>query len=168
MMHPCAYAKDWSFGYDEVHKPMTEAEAKAIHLERRPFTGYTAIFGSSTQPTHLAKVAYNEDSAGYIVTWLDSLRRKHTEYQFKLLEPGRLFLISASEFWYEGDTAKDVLAVHYNFEIDGVVHVHKFDEVAKTHEQKDEHVDVSGNWEPLPEFGRYDGLLVIERDQRHK
>jgi hypothetical protein len=167
MTQPCAYAKEWSFNYDRLYKPMTEAEARGIHTNRKPFTGYSAIFGSPTQPTHIVREMFNETATFFVVTWLDSLRRKHTEFQFKLLEPARLFLILASEFWYEGESGKVVLAVHYNFKPDGHVHVDKFDKVTMTREFKDEVVDVYGNWEPLPSFGDYGGVLVKERDRRH-
>jgi hypothetical protein len=163
-MIPFAYCKDWSFAYKRVHKPMSEKDAKEIHLRRAPFTGYSAVFGTPDDPTHRVEVSFNETDMFYVVAWIDEMKRKHTEYQFRLQTPDRLFLIMASEFWYDGDTDRVTQAAHYNFELSGRVHVDKFDKVSNLHEFKEAAIDVSGNWEPLPAFGAYDGLLVLDRD----
>jgi hypothetical protein len=166
-MKPCAYATDWSFGYDRIHKPMSEQQAREIHLTRKPFSGYAAIFGSPAAPTHCVKVSFNERDLFYLCMWIDALRRKHTEFQFKRLEPGRLFLTIASEFWYDGDSDRMATTIQYLFNPTGTVRIIKSDRSSGIHEHRDSKCDVTGNWEPLPEFGRYDGLLTAERNLRY-
>ena len=84
------------------------------------------------------------------------------EYQFKEID-GRLFLLSAYEFWYEGDADRAVRTANYLFAPDGRVTVVTVDRKTIIRSKKTLKCDVTGNWEPIPEFGDYDGVLAKER-----
>jgi hypothetical protein len=142
---------------------MTESQAREIHRLRKPTTTYAAIFGNPTSPTHRVKVTFGAQGLMfYEPAWIDTHGRKLIEYQFREID-GRLFLSSAYEFWYEGDADRAVRKADSVFAPDGRVTVVKVDRKTMIRSTRTLEYDVTGNWEPIPEFGDYDGVLAKER-----
>ncbi len=77
---------------------------------------------------------------------------------------GKLFLTETVWRTFELESDKIVEATLYNFSTEGTVKVRK-EVFVPAHfvESLERHMDVSANWEPLPDFGFYQSISRIER-----
>ncbi|EPJ3208758.1 hypothetical protein JGC44_01795 [Salmonella enterica subsp. enterica serovar Derby] len=158
------YCKQWSAGYKEPMNPLSENEAKKKHSHGMP---YTALIGSDVKPSHVIQVTKN---AGWIsVGFLDEELREYLLYSFKVLDDERLFLSMAvhrefAEIEGEGAGFLNVSnGTTYIFKEDGsaVVREEHFNPYKLGESQTT--VDVTGNYDQFPEFGKYDSLIRKER-----
>jgi hypothetical protein len=153
---------------------LSESDALAAHKAGRL---YTAVAGTSERPFAFLDVRLETESVG--VSFLDPLLRVSTSFSFgqtslnfdggtkkrpvKRAPPGMMFLQSVVQTEYEGDTDKVSIGTSYNYEFSGRCRMRR--RWFATNEVSDlqEHFDVSAHWEPIPEFGAYEGCLVFNR-----
>lgn len=90
--------------------------------------------------------------------------REYIYYSFKELEPGKLFLSMATYREFNGDADKVLMGTTYIFNTDGTVKVQRQYFEPHKIEAMDTSADVSGNYSPWPEFGKYDELIRVERN----
>lgn len=102
------------------------------------------------------------------VSFLDFAGREYLAYQFHEVKEDRaLFLWEA---WYYHFTSESVMEedyrIHFVFDEEGNISYRKYDD--KNQEIQDfegnKKFDVSGLYEPYPEFGNYDGITRLDRD----
>jgi hypothetical protein len=87
------------------------------------------------------------------------------DYVFYEVEPNRLFLKKVQYWEFVGDTDEMRTSEKYSFTQDGGLTIEEADILKNVIETKEatQTVDVSGNYEAYPEFGRYEALIKKER-----
>lgn len=108
-----------------------------------------------------AKIDMNKGYFG--VKFFDDKFREYMIYEFRPRD-GKLFLENVMFFEFDGDSTKVARREDIGFDPKGMTSTSVRDfaagEQLKSVPRK---IDVSGNWEPYPEFGKYDSLLRLER-----
>lgn len=164
MRHKIFYCKKWSIGYKEPITPLTEHEAQKLHSRGLP---YTVLIDSDKEPTCFLEVIKNKKMVG--VGFLDEQQKEYLMYQFQLVESGNLFLSMAvyREFAeHDGEDAGILNVSHgttYIFNEDGSAVVREEHFNPYKLEESQTTVDVTGNYDQFPEFGKYDSLIRKER-----
>ena len=150
------YGKSWFRARKRFTETWDEGRARKSHDKREL---YVAVVGQSSSPACFVEI--NNDYIG--VAFLDTSLREYLSYQFQELEPGRLFLTMATHREFEGGSDKVKSGTTYYFKQDGSVTIESEDFLTNTRSVKEAYTDVSGNWEPYPQFGQY---LSIIRENR--
>lgn len=142
---------------DPFARPLPLEEARALYDRRETHTALVLREGAP-----YAIVESHKDFVG--VTFYDEQVREYLSYGFRELDPGRLFLEQANYWEYQGDRRDASTYTTYMFKPDGEIRidVDHFDRGLKD-TGIPRQVDVSGNWEPYPQFGEYAGLLQTDR-----
>ena len=154
---PVTYCEGWNDVLNQPFQPMSEAEAR-----RRHETGelYSALFGDPAAPQAMVEVRLE---TGYVAThFFDDRLRRFASYIYEERD-GKLFFESFSERWWDRKGALRA-TVGYRFEPDGHTYVRNVDRVRNVEETYEQWVTVDDNWEDIPTFGDYSGVLRIERD----
>jgi hypothetical protein len=133
---------------DPFARPLPLEQARALYDRRETHTALVLREGAP-----YAIVESHKDFVG--VTFYDDQVREYLSYGFRELAPGRIFLEQANYWEYDGDRRDASTYTTYMFKPD-------FDKELKS-TGIPRQVDVSGNWEPYPEFGEYAGLLQTDR-----
>ena len=156
MKESITYCKSWFRAKKKPTEIWAKDKAKEAHLSKRL---YTALVGPVIKPSCFLEI--NDKFVG--VGFLDEEMREYLYYAFKEVEPGKLFLTTATYREFEGGTDKVLVGTTYNFSQDGKVKVHR--EHFNPHKIEDlsSSADMSGNYSAWPEFGEYDDLIQIER-----
>jgi len=100
------------------------------------------------------------------VIFMDEYGRDTLDYTFTLIN-GSLFLETATSYEYgdsqeRGGYADADRVESYEFTTGGIIRRTVEVDGDESRESRDG-VDVAGNWEPVPEFGAYDGLARRDR-----
>ena len=135
----------------------SEEEARSHHEKREL---YFATLYEDDDPYCFLEI--NNDF--FSVSFLDEHNREYLSYEFNEYEPGKLFLVEAQHWEYDGDTDTKLHTELYRFNQTGKVRLRKVD--LKTNEMnlsESDGVDVSKNYEDYPEFGEYEKVIVKER-----
>ena len=150
------YAERWSRWQCRLLSPLEPEEAKVRHAQRKL---YSALLFNGGKPFCFLEL----NLGGIAVGFLDSNLRDYVVYVFSEEKPGQLFLQRATYREYVGDARGVARADIYYFRSDGRVIVEKNDLLKQTQERAEFTKDLSGNWEPYPEFGQYDSITRLER-----
>jgi hypothetical protein len=121
---------------------------------------YTVVVGDLDDPECFVDVRLE---LGYVgVSFFDSRMRVYVSYDFEKQADGRLFLFAAATREYSDDSENPSLVTFYRFSPDGRILIRReySDGRAETAQTVK---DVSGNWEPVPSFGDYEGVTRVER-----
>lgn len=156
------YVEQWSRGYKEPLRPMTEQRAHTLHARGK---WYTVLIGPLERPSSFIEVVGENAYVG--VNHLDHLLRDYLIYDFQGPTTGPLFLSMCTFRTYIGDSEKIAISENYRFTTDGNLTVTRTNLDSGVREVGSRHLDVTSNYEAWPEFGRYESLLVRERDIRH-
>ena len=123
------------------------------------------LIGSPQQPECFLEVHLK---LGYVgVEFLDSQLRVETNYQFVKSDNGKLFLKTAISRSFDKNTAEIMQAEKYYFSPSGSVRIELDDRVKDIVESAEKDIDVTHNWEDIPEFGHYVSISQRERDFAH-
>lgn len=157
-MTTISYCDHWNDMLKGPIDPLSEAEARARHEGSGKY--YTAVVGDLEHPEALMMVSLEGEMVS--VDFFDAETRPYLGYQFDVRD-GRLFLSHASITEYrEGEAVRSY--EHYRFEPDG--HLWRSREEQGVRDTWEQWADVAGNWEDMPPFGDYAGVLRLERDTK--
>lgn len=155
-MNTPQYFERWSRAKNEPIGPLSAQVAKARHAGG---TSYVAVVIVDEQKCVV-------DIAGdwVSVLFFDPLGRLYVKYDFKRMEPGRVFLSSAMHMEFEGGNVRPQTAVTFAFEVDGAITIEKRDMLSGELYEKNSHGDPAVNWDAYPEFGDYRSLCRLNRE----
>jgi hypothetical protein len=151
-----SYSTGWFRAEKRALGPMSEEEARRRHGAREP---YCAVVETNGVPSCFIEV--NDDFFG--VSFLDELLREYLSYDFEELEPGRLFLTTATFRQFQGSDDNVASGETYFFKPDGGMAIEIEDFVNDTFEEKRGGCEMGPNWAEFPAFGAYDPLMNRER-----
>lgn len=154
---PITYCEDWNHILERPQNPISEAEARCRHE-----TGelYAALVGDPMAPTAMVQVRLE---TGFVAAeFFDDHRRIASSYVYQEHE-GRLYFSSNIERQWNKKGA-----LHYgselNFKPDGHLYVRELDAIRNIEETYEQWVTI--DWEAVPAFGHYAGVLNRDRDVR--
>jgi hypothetical protein len=158
---PATYATEWS---GRPIQPVDEATARARHRPKATET-YAVALGEPV----LVAIEVQDPHEFIGVIFADHLSRHRMQYFFRGAD-GQLFLTNIAEWEYAGDSDPDLGAPvvrEWVFGQDGSLRITTFNKVLKENlmETAKEPVDVSDNWEPVPEFGDWASITRPDRDK---
>jgi hypothetical protein len=153
------YCDGWFRARHRPGKIWDEARARKAHDRRKL---YTVLVGDPARPD-----CFLELNKGWVgVTFLDSRLREIVDQSFHAVDDsGRLFLGMVTFRRFEGEADLVAAGVSYTFEPDGAV-LRSYQEFPTTQHARTEprgFADVSGFWEPYPEFGHYEAFVKRDR-----
>ena len=152
------YAERWS-----ERRPDDFDELEPDEARRRHDAGelYTAILGDREAPSAYLEIRLE---AGFVgVHFLDEEGRDGVTYLFGRQDgEDQLFLERAiwREFGEDGEVRSGQV---YAFKRTGTICLEEKDYESREASRGEKQDDVSGNWEPVPEFGRYESIVRLER-----
>jgi hypothetical protein len=152
------YCEGWFRARKTISRPLTVEQARERHSAGKL---YTVLVGDPERPTCFLEVVGENRYLG--VEFLDDQLREHLVYSFQRTDDGRLFLSVATWRTYRGDSDEVATAELYYFNQTGSVEVHNVDVQSNSERIGSKTIDISANYEPWPEFGRYEHLLSQER-----
>ncbi|WEO96474.1 hypothetical protein A6P39_021910 [Streptomyces sp. FXJ1.172] len=115
-----SYAKGWDLSSCDAREPLSRAEAETRDLAEEPYVMVHRLPGRAV-PVEVHLVAWAEH---YVGVWAyDEQGRRTQELDWRLIEPGRLFLRHRAEWRYgspeQTEFAKDVWRTKTYLEPDG-------------------------------------------------
>ncbi|HDS1532589.1 TPA: hypothetical protein QEK88_002468 [Stenotrophomonas maltophilia] len=154
-LHYCDF---WFSAKKSARNIISKSEAKSRH---ESLARYTVLVGSPTRPSAIVDVLLDKDMIG--VDFLDEYLRERLTYQFQQVAPGNLFLSMAVHRTFAEKSDSIAEGTSYLFNEDGRLTItretfspHHLEESSITHDPID-------NYEPVPDFGHYSGLIAEER-----
>jgi hypothetical protein len=150
------YAEKWLTADKKPFNPMDAAAARKRHEARKP---YTALIGGEGRPSCTVEVSRDWVS----VRFLDDHLRQYLQYDFKVVDPNRLFLKGAIHMEFDGNTGNTTLKKIFNFHDDGSLDIEEIDRKTGQRREFAMSTDVSQNWDDYPAFGDYVRLCRKER-----
>lgn len=154
---PVFYCDAWFRSKNTAVGPISEEAAKVRHVAGKP---YVALIGSNATPSCFVEVLLDKDMVG--VGYLDEKGREYLTYQFQCMDSERLFLTMATYREFSAD-GKVSVGTSYIFNKEGglVIRCEKFNphEV----EEANANFDPTGNYEKIPAFGDYSGVIRKDR-----
>lgn len=158
MQRPIYFCEGWFSAKKFAPEVWTEAQAKDAHDNGR---AYTVLVDSIQRPFCVIDVMTSKFIG---VDFLDEQLREALTYQFQLVPSGRMFLSMAIHREFDGDEDKVAKATRYNFAEDGKLQIRRTTYLPE-HSQEVAHgqADVSANYEAVPEFGKYEAFMRMER-----
>ncbi|TNV71550.1 hypothetical protein FGO68_gene8777 [Halteria grandinella] len=157
MMENITYGKSWFLANRRFSEPWEESKARTAHEQRQ-------VYAAAISDGNRIVCVVTGLMQGFIVSFLDSLKREFLVYQFNEKAPERLFLSMLTRREFDGETRRVKYGETYYFYPDGRINIESedFDSGQRTREVT-ESADVSANWEAYPEFGDYRSLTRPER-----
>lgn len=152
------YCKSWFRARKKPTELWTEERARSAYTSKRL---YTVLNGSPDTPSCFLEI--NEKFVG--VGFLDNRLREFLYYAFKEVKPGGLFLNTATYRTFEGDSDAVAAGATYIFDRYGTVKIQRQSFNPHRLEVSELTVDVAVNYATWPEFGEYDELVKVERQQ---
>jgi hypothetical protein len=156
-----AYAERWSSRRGGVVRPLDREEARRRHESGQL---YVAVIAGEERVLAYLEVRLEAGFVGVHV--VDERLRDGLVYLFARNPDSDddLFLeqVQRNEYVDSGDEL--ARSETYLFSKDGSVKVEKADFATREVERYELRADVSSNWEPVPEFGRYESITRVERD----
>lgn len=157
MQRPIYYCDGWFAAKKFATEVWTEAQAKDAHDNGR---NYTVLVDSIERPFCVILVM----AKAVAVDFLDEDLREALSYVFQVVAPGRLFLTRAVHREFDGDEDKVAKGTSYKFTEDGKVRIDR-ETFLPAHrlEVANSQTDVSANYAAVPEFGKYEEFMRMER-----
>ncbi|MBQ7775067.1 MAG: hypothetical protein IJ379_04015 [Lachnospiraceae bacterium] len=147
------YCEEWSLFKKQPHKILSEQDAKKKAAKEETYTA----------------VLYEDDKVRYVIEVNKAfltVRFYNDAFEYYLLygfekKDDRLFLNMAYHYAYlDGEEQETTL---FNFKENGEMVAERRNYISGEVEEREGVVDVSCNWEPIPEFGDYHGVIRVER-----
>jgi hypothetical protein len=124
------------------------------------------VLGDPSAPQTILEIAWVNSALS--VSFVDEEGRTHTEYLFRKMENGKLFMHDAATWTYPEGAQRMSQASHIEtaqFRPDGYAS-RTIDDSSAGQIEKTEYTDVpvENNWEPMPEFGHWESVARYNRD----
>lgn len=150
------FCKSWFRAKKKPTEVWSEERAKSAHASKQT---YTVLVDSVERPYCFLDISDSVVAVGF----LDEQLRETLTYAFQEIDTGKLFLTMATHREFDGNSDRVVSGETYFFDLDGTVRIRKefFDPYRL--ETKETKADVQANFSPVPEFGRYEDLIRVER-----
>lgn len=156
-----AYCELWS---NEMRSPtdvLTEAKARDRHARGEQ---YCVVLGDPGAPQAILEIG----RSALRVSFVDEEGRTNTQYLFRKMENGMLFLGDVTTWAYpEGaeDMSEASRIESAQLRPDGYAS-RTIDDSSTDQIEKTEYMDVpvETNWEPMPEFGHWESVARYDRD----
>jgi len=157
------YCEQWNRLTEAPMRPLTPEQARARHESGELYTAVPASEGGSAPEL---RVELRLETGYASVVFMDEYARDELNYQFTLID-GSLFLKTARLYRYGASQERggyaDVESMEtYRMTTDGVIQRTVEEGGVGTTESR-YGIDVSKNWEPVPEFGEYASLIRRDR-----
>lgn len=154
------YSIYWARSTHSPNRPISDSEAEGRHNAREQ---YVALVQHGERRYCFLEICDNVCN----VEFFDAQQRNYLLYCFiEREQKGRFFLCRTQHSVYDGDSCRLLEASTFYFQEDGRLLIEDRNYVEKTVSESESVIDVSANWEPYPEFGKYEGLMAIERTAR--
>jgi hypothetical protein len=153
------YFEGWHRHYAEAIGALTESEARSRDASGEP---YVVVVGDRASPSCFIEV--NRALRFFGISFLDRRKHEYLLYTFEQIEPDRLFLKEAIYREYDDDTPRVKSGTVYRFQTDGRMMIESSSGTFRRSEVREARVDVTPNWETVPSFGSYEGLVKRERE----
>jgi hypothetical protein len=151
------YFGKWLLWDGIFSKPLTREQAAARHAAGKPYIALRTLDDGEKQVIDLA-------GEWVSVYFLDEHNRSCLEYDFRKVQPERVFLDTVRYKEYADETNKPSRVSTLRYREDGSVLVIRW-YADETVEDKEEHTDPASNWDLYPEFGQYDGVCRFDRER---
>jgi hypothetical protein len=152
------YCKGWS---RHRKQPLEIWDEKKAHKAHDSGKLYAVLIGDPQKPSCFLEVHLKLKFIG--VVFLDKYLRDYLDFSFKEKQPGKLFLKQVIYREYDADTDNVISAKTMYWEPDGKTQFEQADLVQNFVDTGEGSMDVSINWEPIPEFGQYESIARFER-----
>ena len=126
---------------------------------------YEVTILEDDRPINFLEITHKNNFIG--VQFIDEEGRNYLTYHFKEIESKKVVFLR--EVWYyyfpNEEATNEDYRLHFVFDQEGNAAYRKYDEINKKtidYETK-EPLNVSGLYESYPEFGKYEGLIKVER-----
>jgi hypothetical protein len=156
-MATVTYCHRWNPVLKAPAEIVTADEAARLHRERKP---YCVV----VEADDLAVVEMCFFQAYCHVLFLDEKKRAANRYSFVETGDGRLFLEEAAVHYYPGDDDRPSHGEIFRFKPDGGLS-HDTGRAGGPITRKEGRTDVRRNYASVPEFGKYDSILLRERER---
>jgi len=157
------YCEQWNNLTETPMNPLTPAQAEARHTSGRL---YTAVASAADHSGPAQRVEIRLETGYVSVIFMDEYGRDTLDYTFNVIS-GSLFLETVASHSYgnsqeRGGYAEADRTETYEFTTDGVMR--RTIEADGEESKESRHgIDVSSNWEKVPDFGAYSSLTRRER-----
>ncbi|MFI7399692.1 hypothetical protein ACIBW9_04255 [Streptomyces sp. NPDC049541] len=157
------YCEQWNNLTEGPMNSLTPEQAQARHASGEL---YTAVASAHKHSTPALRVEMRLETGYASVIFMDEHGRDSLDYTFTLID-GSLFLETATSYDYGGSEERGGYAdaertESYEFTTEGIIR--RIAEVDGEESRESRHgIDVSGNWESVPNFGAYDTLIRRDR-----
>lgn len=157
------YCEQWNNLTETPMNPLTPEQAQARHASGHL---YTAAASPDEHSAPALRVELRLETGYSSVIFMDEYGRDSLDYTFTLIN-GSLFLETATSYNYgdsqeRGGYADAERMESYEFTADGIIRRTVEVDGEESRESRNG-VDVTGNWEPVPNFGAYDALIRRDR-----
>jgi hypothetical protein len=153
------YCNGWSRYKKCSNQIWSKEKAFQVHQKKEL---YTVLIGDPEKPICFLEINLSLNYVG--VDFLDEYLRNYLHYTFADPDGDMLFLKEVAYREYQEDTDRVVKAIISRFARDGRITVEKVDLVTNECNIKDCSVEISTNWEKIPEFGKYESIARFERN----
>ena len=158
------YSCRWNFMLDQPMDPLTDEEALKQYKELGTIT-----FCQRNAKGKTALVCEISPKIDPVKVWFfDELVRVTNCYVFSRYDE-KLFLGQTATYSYKGNQrvsvsdADKVMIYYFKPDSDVVTMLENIEGAASKVKSERHGVDVSGNWEKIPEFGQWESLIRFER-----
>ncbi|HDS1775104.1 lytic transglycosylase [Pseudomonas putida] len=157
MKMPVFYCDSWFRLKSTAIGPLSEDDARNRHVSGKP---YVALISSDITPSCFVEFLLDRSMVG--VGFLDDKCREYLTYQFQCLNSEKLFLTMATHREFDVD-GKVSVGTSYIFKEDGglVIRREKFNPYEL--EEANSSFDPTSNYEDIPAFGEYTGIIKKNR-----
>jgi hypothetical protein len=157
------YCEQWNNLTETPMNPLTPEQARARHASGQL---YTAVAAPDEHSVPALRVEMRLETGYSSVIFMDEYGRDALDYTFTLIN-GSLFLETATSYDYgdaqeRGGYADANRMESYEFTTDGVMRRTVEVDGEESRESRDG-IDVASNWEPVPDFGAYEGMARRDR-----
>ncbi|GAA4046223.1 hypothetical protein [Streptomyces shaanxiensis] len=157
------YCEQWNNLTETPMNPLTPEQAQVRHASGEL---YTAVSSPAVQAAPTVRLEMRLETEYASVIFMDEYGRDTLDYTFRLIN-GSFFLETSTSYSYgnsqeRGGYADADRTEIYEFTTDGVVRRTVEAEDGESKESR-HGIDVSANWEPVPDFGAYASLIRRER-----
>lgn len=150
------YCDEWS---DIKKKPWNILDDRTAYTYHQKHEPYTAVLTEYEKPKYIVNVTNEWVS----VSFYDDITRKYLNYEFEVMNDGKIFLRTAMYWEYYDESDKEVSSLILGFQEDGYIAMEKRDSKTGKVEEREIRDTLEKNWDVFPDFGQYIHLCREER-----